>query len=143
MSDIFHDFPIKASRSRVFQAVATPEGLDSWWTKRSSGEPAENAEYDLWFAPKYHWRAVVSSVTPDTEFELKLTNAQEDWQGTRVGFLLEETDGVTKVRFHHTGWPEANDHYRGSSFCWAMYLRLLTRYVERGEVVPYEERLDL
>jgi hypothetical protein len=34
-------------------------------------------------------------------------------------------------------------HYRTSSFCWAMYLRLLKRYVEHGEVVPYEKRLDV
>ena len=29
-----------------------------------------------------------------------------------------------------------------STFCWAMYLRLLKRFVEAGEVVPYAERLD-
>jgi len=29
-----------------------------------------------------------------------------------------------------------------SCYCWAMYLRLLARHVERGEVVPYEARLD-
>lgn len=140
MPDISHDFPIKASRGRVFQAVSTPTGLDTWWTKRSSGEPAEGAEYELWFGPEYDWRAVVSRYIPSTEFELKLTHAQKDWQGTRVGFVLEENDGVTQVRFHHAGWPEANDHYRGSCYCWAMYLRLLRRYVETGETVPYEDR---
>jgi uncharacterized protein YndB with AHSA1/START domain len=140
MPDISHDFPIKASRGQVFQAVSTAAGLDTWWTKRSSGEPAEGAEYELWFGPEYDWRAVVSRCIPSAEFELKLTHAQKDWQGTRVGFVLEENDGVTQVRFHHAGWPEANDHYRGSCYCWAMYLRLLRRYVETGETVPYEDR---
>ena len=36
----------------------------------------------------------------------------------------------------------ANAHYRTSAFCWAMYLRLLKKYVETGEVVPYERRLE-
>jgi hypothetical protein len=59
-----------------------------------------------------------------------------------VGFLLEEKAGVTEVHFHHRGWPLANEHYKTSSYCWAMYLRLLKRHVERGELVPYEDRLN-
>ncbi|HWN98398.1 MAG TPA: SRPBCC domain-containing protein [Blastocatellia bacterium] len=142
MADIFQHFPIKAPLRRVFQAVSTAAGLDSWWTKRSSGEPAESAEYQLGFGPEHQWRAVVSRCNPDTEFELELTAADDDWRGTRVGFLLEEKDGETQVRFHHSGWPKDNDHYRVSCYCWAMYLRLLKRYVETGETVPYEDRLD-
>ncbi|HMY76632.1 MAG TPA: SRPBCC domain-containing protein, partial [Blastocatellia bacterium] len=73
----------------------------------------------------------------------RITVAMDDWMNARVGFRLEERDGATQVRFHHTGWPEASEHYRISSFCWAMYLRLLKRYVEFGEVVPYDQRLDV
>ncbi len=142
MADIFHHFPIKAPLRQVFQAVSSPAGLDAWWTKGSSGEPEEQSEYMLNFGPEHGWRAVVSRLVPDTEFELELTRAQEDWVGTRVGFALEEKDGTTQVRFHHAGWPEANEHYRVSCYCWAMYLRLLKRYVEQGEIVPYEGRLD-
>jgi len=143
MADIVHDFPINASRQQVFQAVSSPAGLDSWWTKRSSGEPALGKEYVLWFGPEDDWRAVVSRYVANVEFELRLTHSQEDWQDTRVRFFLEETNGVTHVRFQHLDWPEASDHYRTSSFCWAMYLRLLRRYVENDEVVPYEARLDV
>jgi hypothetical protein len=47
-----------------------------------------------------------------------------------------------RATFAHRGWPEANDHYRTSSFCWAMYLRLMKRHLETGEQVPYAIRLD-
>src|SRR5712691_9776782 len=60
MADIFHNFPIKATLQQGFRAVSTPTGLDSWCTKRSSGEPTLGADYDLWFGPDYDWRAVVS-----------------------------------------------------------------------------------
>ena len=140
MADIFHDFPVNASSDKVFQAISTAAGLAAWWTKRSSGEPALESEYQLWFGPEYDWRAAVTKCVPDVEFELKLTKAMEDWLGTLVGFLLKESDGTTQVSFYHTGWPEANDHYRGSSFCWALYLRLLKRYIENNEVVAYEDR---
>ncbi|MBI3004678.1 MAG: SRPBCC domain-containing protein [Ignavibacteriales bacterium] len=143
MPDILHDFPINASAERVFDAVSSPRGLDAWWTKKSSGEPKVGAEYSLWFGPEYDWRAIVSQCKRAKEFELKIAKADRDWEPTRVGFDLEESNGVTQVRFHHLGWPESNDHYRTSCFCWAMYLRLLKRYVEFGEVVPYEKRLDV
>ena len=143
MADIFHHFLIKASRSKVFQAISTADGLDVWYTKRSSGKPVEGAEYKLWFGPEHDWRAVVSRCVADVEFELQMTSADKDWEGTRVGFHLEGKDGVTQVRFHHLDWPDANEHYRISCYCWAMYLRLLKRNVEHGEFVPYEDRLDV
>lgn len=142
MADIIHQFSINAEPRKVFQAISTPAGLDAWWTKRSAGKPVGGAEYELWFGPAYDWRAVVSRCVPGAEFEFTITSAQEDWMETRVRFLLYEKDGATQVRFQHTGWPEANEHYSISCYCWAMYLRLLKRYVEHGEMTPYEDRLD-
>ena len=84
---------------------------------------------------------VFSAVTaPGAEFELRITRADEDWTGTLVGFSLEEEGGGTKVSFSHRGWPGPNAHFRRSSYCWAMYLRVLKRFVEAGETVEYEKR---
>lgn len=143
MADIFHHFIIKAPPHKVFDGISTPNGLNAWWTKQSAGEPVEGSEYQLWFGPEFDWRAKAACVVPYSEFELRLTHAHPDWLNTRVGFLLEQHNGATEVRFYHLGWPEQNDHYRTSNYCWAMYLRLLKRYVETGEKVPYEDRLDV
>jgi hypothetical protein len=67
--------------------------------------------------------------------------ANPNWKGTRVGFCLHG-EQTTNVRFYHTGWPMANEHWRISCYCRAMYLRILRRYLEHGESVPYETRLD-
>ena len=143
MPDIFHDFPITAPRAQVFEAVSSPQGLDSWWTKSSAGEPRDGADYDLGFGPQYAWRARVTRVVEDSEFELQLVEADGDWTGTRVGFDLQGDGDTTQVRFHHTGWPSLNEHYRISCYCWAMYLRILRRFLEHGETVPYENRLEV
>ena len=143
MPDIFSDFPIKASAADVFRAVSTPAGLDEWWTKRSSGTPGQGAEYQLGFGPEYEWRARVTECAAPERFELEITRAGADWVGTRVGFRITAGSGATQVRFHHTGWPESNEHYRVSCYCWPMYLRILRRYLEHGERVPYEQRLDV
>ena len=143
MADIHLDFPIKAPLNRVLEAVSTPRGLDSWWTKRSAGLPAEGTEFELWFGPEHDWRAKVTRLVPDSEFELQMIKADPDWLGTRVGFRLDGRARATQVRFHHTGWPAANEHWRVSCYCWAMYLRILRRHLEHGEEVPYEKRLDV
>lgn len=143
MPDILHDFLIKANRNRVFRTVSAPAEIDHWWTARSAGEPRLGAEYELWFGPEYDWRAKVTKCKPDDEFELEVTRADKEWIGTRVGFRLEGEGGTTQVRFHHLGWPAVTEHYRISCFCWAMYLRVLRRYLEHGESVPYERRLDV
>jgi hypothetical protein len=72
MPDIFHDFPIRIPRTRVHQAVSTPAGLDSWWTKKSAGTPVAGAEYELWFGPQYDWRASVSRCVENQDFELQM-----------------------------------------------------------------------
>lgn len=143
MSDILHDFPIGAAPEKVFDAISTPGGLDRWWTKRSAGQPSHGSEYELWFGPEYDWRARVTRFVPSSEFELEIVHADGDWVNTRVGFRLETRNGGTWLRFHHVGWPSANEHYRVSCYCWAMYLRVLRRFLEHGEEVPYEGRLDV
>ncbi len=143
MPDVLFDLPIKATLRSVFDGISTPAGLDCWWTQTSAGRPAAGNEYELGFGPTYEWRAEVTRCEPATEFELEILRADVDWTGTRVGFRLEERDGVTWMQFRHTGWPEANEHYRISSNCWASYLRILRRQLEHGESVAYEQRLDV
>jgi hypothetical protein len=99
------------------------------------------SEFQLWFGPAYDWRATVTRCVAPRAFELRITAADADWLGTRVGFHLDDRKDQTQVRFHHAGWPSANEHWRISSYCWAMYLRILRRFLEHGEVVPYEARL--
>ena len=141
MPDILQDFPIAAPPARVYEAVSTPAILDEWWTIRSSGHAELGGSYTLDFGPGYLWTAQVARAEPGTAFELRLTSADADWTGTTVGFELEPNGNGTQVRFHHRGWPSANEHYRISNHCWAMYLRILRRHVEHGESVPYDERL--
>jgi hypothetical protein len=99
--------------------------------------------YELSFGPSFDWRATVRKCIKDRAFERELTSADADWIATRVGFQLEEKGGTTTAHFYHVGWPAENDHWRISCYGWAMYLRILRRYLEHGESVPYEARLNV
>jgi uncharacterized protein YndB with AHSA1/START domain len=141
MADIEQELPIAAPLERVYEAVSTPAGLNEWWTKTASGVAALGAEFTLGFGPEYQWRGVATRVEAPGVFELRLTASDADWKGTKVGFELSSRAATTWVHFYHRGWPVANQHFRVSCHCWALYLRILRRHLEDGEAVPYERRL--
>src|SRR5262249_19883740 len=139
--DILHEFPIAVPIKKVFDGVSLPSGLDTWWTKQSSGKPALGNRYQLDFGPGFHWAGRVVAVEAPLRTGYEITDADADWKGTRVGLELATQGAGTLVRFAHRGWKEANAHYRVSSFCWAMYLRLLRLHLETGLFVEYDQRL--
>lgn len=141
--DIIHEFEINASLEMVFTTISTPEGLDKWWTKEASGKPGLNETYQLGFGPGYNWAGTVTAYSPNQEFELTISHSESDWNGTKVHFLIREINDKVRVQFAHKGWPESNEHYRISCYCWAMYLRVMRRHLEHNEFVAYENRLDV
>ncbi len=142
MPDILLDVSVTAPIDQVFDAVATPRGLDAWWTLRAAGETRVGSVWTLFFGEPYDWRAVVRRCEFGRLIEWTVTTSDADWQGTCVGIELTPTDAGTRLRFWHTGWPETNAHHRRSAFCWALYLRLLKKFCETGDVVPHEQRTE-
>ena len=140
MPNIRFDFTVRAQPELVFAALSTPRGLSAWWTLEAAGEAKAGNEMFLGFGPGYDWRAEVSEYAPGETIEWIVTDADEDWNGTRLRIHLERQGSETLVQFEHSGWAKNSAHFRTSAFCWAMYFRLLRRYVEAGEVVPYAER---
>jgi uncharacterized protein YndB with AHSA1/START domain len=143
--DIEHELVVDAPVERVFAEFATAEGLASWWTLTSSIEPRLGGRTTFDFGAPYHWAGVIRAFDPPfaIEWEMTETDPMPDWRGTRVGALLTREGERTRVHFHHRGWASATQHARVSSFCWAMYLRLLARHCVTGEVVAYERRNEL
>lgn len=138
--NIYHDFVIKASLKQVFDAVSMPEHLNNWWTKKCTGTPKLNAEYNFYFSPEYDWLGEVITFQPNHAFYIKMTKADPDWEPTSFGFNLEQIDKGVQVRFFHIDWPECNHHFRHSSFSWALLLNGLKNYVENHIIIPFEDR---
>ena len=140
MADILHDLTISVPAEAVFDAVSTPAGLDTWWTWSCAGRPAEGETFVLSFAPECKWHARVTRHEPLRVFELKLTDAQDDWLGTRIRFEVDAGGDGTTLHFGHLGWAESNTHFRQSNFCWALYLNVMRRHLESGIATPYDAR---
>ncbi len=137
---IYHSLIINTSPKDVFDAISLPKHLDNWWTLKSSGIPELEGEYNLNFTDDYNWFCKVSEMNINKSFYLKMTQCDVDWNSTTFGFDLEEIEKGTLVSFSHKNWKEVNHHFKHSSFCWAMLLNGLKNYLEKGLVVPFEER---
>lgn len=138
--EIRHQLLIKAAQKDVFKAVSEPSQLNEWWTETCEGSPAAGSAYSLGFGPPFFWKAEVLSCMPEETFELRMTEADQDWMDTVVGFHLSTSSKGTVLDFYHLGWKSPNDHFKISSFCWANYLKICKNYLERGIRVPYAER---
>jgi uncharacterized protein YndB with AHSA1/START domain len=143
--NIEHELVVAAPIARVFEHFSTAAGLESWWTLTASADPRLGGRYTFGFGPDYQWTGLVRVFQAPTaiEWEMTETAPMDDWRGTRVGARLTADGDGTRLHFYHRGWEAASAHHRISSFCWAMYLRLLARHCTTREVVPYERRNDL
>ncbi|KIC61391.1 SRPBCC family protein [Chryseobacterium taiwanense] len=137
---ILHDLKVGATIENTFRMVSVPEFLNEWWTHYSQGKPELGSEYVFEFSEEYKWKGKVTKLNPPFEIEYLMTEADQDWTGTRVGFILKETQNGTKLSFYHNDWKLTNEHFKQTSFCWAMYLRILRKFVEEGFHIPYSER---
>lgn len=138
--NIYHNLQIKAPAKKVFDAVSQPVHLNNWWTLKSSGKPELHSEYNLNFTDTYNWFCKVSKIIPNKSFHLKMTDADKDWNPTTFGFDLESNENGTMLKFSHVNWQNADDHFKHSSFCWALLLNGLKNYLEKGIIIPFEER---
>jgi uncharacterized protein YndB with AHSA1/START domain len=82
------------------------------------------------------WWTERSSGTPKRGTEYSL------WFGPKFDWVGRVTECVPLQKFE-LEITKADAHYRVSCYCWAMYLRILKRYLEHGETVPYAKRLDV
>ena len=143
MADINHTLTINAPLTEVFNGISTPKGLNIWWTKKSEGKPIVGTTYQLNFGEQCQWEAIVIKSKLNKVFELQMIIADEEWMKTKIGFILTDKNNITKVSFYHKGWQNKSENFKFSSYCWAMYLRILKRNIEYGEKVSYEKRLSV
>ena len=140
MHAILHDLPIQANISAVFDAITQPVHLNNWWTLSCTGTPEIGNRYNFHFSPEYDWYGKVVELIPNQRFTIAMSEADEDWNPTQFSFEIEEQSQGVLLHFSHTNWQSTNAHYRRTSFCWAILLQGLKNYLEKGIIVPFEDR---
>ncbi len=137
---IYHNLNIKAPIEKVYRAVSEPAHLTNWWPDRCSGIPRAGESYNLYFTPEYDWYGEVVQADEPTSFRIKMTQSDADWNPTSFGFDLTRLPESTLVEFSHSDWNECNAHFKQASYCWALLLNGLKKYIEDGAIIPFEQR---
>lgn len=140
MPDIVHELTIEAPAERVFDAIATREGLSAWWTRDTEAESRVGAVGLFGFFNRADvFRMAVEALDRPRRVAWHCLGDHAEWKDTRLTFDLRpgpEGKG-TGLRFVHANWRSAEGWMGTCSYTWAHVLSRLKRHAETGERVPY------
>jgi uncharacterized protein YndB with AHSA1/START domain len=136
MAEIRINVLIKANPGKVYSALATEEGLASWWAKQTVAKPEVGFVNVFTFGKQFRNEMRVTNLTPNKRVEWKCINSIEEWIGTDISFDLEEKDGNTILRFAQSGWKAVTDTFAGCTYDWASFMKSLKLFCETGTGTP-------
>ncbi|MCF6405231.1 SRPBCC domain-containing protein [Chitinophaga filiformis] len=140
MVAIEHLLQIRASRTKVYEALTTQEGLGAVWTTKLTvkAEPGFVNEFN--WGEDYITKMQILELRPEEKVLWECTDSDPEWVGTFICFkILPGQDGVTTLILKHYNWQEVTDYYRSCNYYWAMFLHSLKKYLEEGKGTPYSE----
>jgi uncharacterized protein YndB with AHSA1/START domain len=140
MVDILHRVGIKAPREKVYQALATREGVAGWWTADTQGESKVGGVLEALFTVDGkligRFDIEVLALEPAKRVLWQVVEGPPEWIGTRIGFELRQEGEYSIVLFKHEGWKEPVEFMHHCSTKWAIYLMSLKSLVETGKGQP-------
>lgn len=148
MVDITHRVGIRAPATRVYEALATLEGLAGWWTEEVRGDERVGGRIEFHFRSEtgeLKGTAVmeVQALDAPREVRWRCVDGPAEWVGTDITFELSEQDNQTIVLFGHRNWREAVEFMAHCSMKWATFLLSLREHVETGKGKPSPRDLKI
>ena len=141
MATIYHQVGIKAPVEKIFNAIATLQGVSSWWTL-TSGDPTLEGELTFSFG-EHDVFAKVTAYENNKHVEWTVQGEEGEWLNTRICFDLDEKQDQVMVNFQHADWKEATDFLAHCSTKWAMFLLSLKKYVETGTGMSFPDDIHI
>lgn len=138
MSKIKHNFAIKTSASKVFDAITKIDNLKNWWTADTSWTNEKNGEIRFRFGQQITKIMKITKQTSGKEVHWTCIEGPQEWKGTTISFWMwEDKNNQTQIRFEHDGWKEMSDFFGSCNYHWGFYLRSLKTWCETGKGTPY------
>lgn len=135
MADIKHLIKIRAAPERVYEAVATAEGIRNWWTRDATIESKMGADGEMaFYGKRFIANLHVEALKPNSLVRWRVTN--EVWDGKEIEFAFRPNGDDTVLAFAHRGFKEADDKYASANTRWGFYLFSLKRYLDTGKGTP-------
>ena len=141
MVNITHRVGIKASLEKVYEALATTNGIAGWWTQSTSGTSEIGKTILVEFQTRDgkvlgSMNMEVKALEPGKKVHWTFTEGPEEWIGTDAIFDLHQEGDYTIVLFGHRNWKEEVEFTSHCSMKWAIFLLSLKELVETGKGRP-------
>ncbi|MBV8390854.1 MAG: SRPBCC domain-containing protein [Mucilaginibacter sp.] len=133
METIAHQVWIGAGKQVVYKAVTTAEGLSKWWIKDCTASPTVGFVNIFRMNGEVHDKMRVIDLKPDQYVEWECINDNGLWTGTHLSFEMSEKQGICKLNFKHSKWPQMTEFFTVCNFHWARHLLMLKAYCEMGD----------
>ncbi len=150
MATLRHRVWINAPIAKVYDALATAEGLGRWWAPHTSDQTADGLVLAHSPGPEHgDVRIKVLDRTPNERIEWEIISTHPErspasaWTGTRITFELSqkpspgpwlgmdnEGQTMTVLDFSHAGWNENSEFFGFCNYAWGVTLDMLKRACE-------------
>ena len=138
MADIRHRFGTSAPPAEVFAAVATVDGLASWWTSGTRGDASPGGMLEFSFGgPEPAARMEVVESVPDERVVWRCAEGPDEWVDTTFTFDIAPGEGETVLLFTNADWREAVPFLHHCSTKWAYFLLGLKASLEGAPSVAF------
>lgn len=150
MATLHHQVWINSSVSRVYEGLATADGLGRWWAPHTStrtaaglilahGAGSEHGEVQMkvletvqdkrveWEIVSTHPRASPASAWTGTHLIFEITERENPGHWLGIG------DGgprLAVLEFRHSGWNEDSEYFGFCNFAWGETLLMLKQWCE-------------
>lgn len=150
MATLHHQVWIDAPVGKIYDALASAEGLGRWWaphtaTRTDDGlvlahdpgelhgevrmkviatEPGQRVEWEIVSA---HPRRSPASAWTGTRISFELSERENP--GARLG-IVSESPVLTVLEFRHSGWDAKSEFFGFCNFAWGVTLQMLQQWCE-------------
>jgi uncharacterized protein YndB with AHSA1/START domain len=148
MVDIVHRIGIKAPATKVYEALATTQGVAGWWTQDTSGTAGPGGKVNVRFRRRDgeeigRMDFEMTRLEPGREVHWRILDGPAEWVGTDVTYQLSQDGDTTILIFGHRNWKEPVEFMAHCSMKWAVFLLSLRELVETGKGRPSPEDLKI
>jgi len=141
MVDILHRVGITSTPEKVYEALATVDGLAAWWTTDTSGDGDDTLRFRFGHVGGCDIKVV--DLQPNTRVLWEIVDGPAEWIGTTVSFDLKQDGEWTIVLFAHAGWHDPIEFMNHCSTKWAIFLMSLKSLVETGAGAPHPNDVQI
>ncbi len=137
MAEIRHRVGVAAAPEKVYEALATREGLASWWTEDVRGEAGAGGRLSFYFGGGEPGAVMeVQAAEQPERVTWRCVEGARDWVGTSVDFELRPGDDETVLLFTHRDWSEPAEFMHHCSTKWGTFRLSLRDLLERARGTP-------